>query len=94
MIFCERCDNVLMIRRKKGRGGDSKKKVLECTGCGHEVSFNENEHKQQFILAGTVERSSRDKTMVLNSPLQQVLVTEEDRESLDLEDGCWDEEYT
>ena len=54
------------------------------------MPFLEDKHKDAFMMVEYLIKTPRDKTLVLDAPLQQVLVTEEDREAIDLEDGCWD----
>nr|MDO8119681.1 hypothetical protein [Candidatus Sigynarchaeota archaeon] len=91
MQFCPKCDNVLLIKKKKGKPVSSGKKkskkdesdvskILYCSSCGFEAPFDE-EHKELYTLSVKLDHSQKDKTLVLGAGDEALKVSEEEREA-------------
>ncbi len=75
MQFCDKCDNIMLIKRK------GKAKVLQCPSCGHQMPFND-EHKKLYTIATVIEHGAKDMTHVAEETPGPT-VTDDDRELLE-----------
>ncbi|MEX2681290.1 MAG: hypothetical protein Q6373_006800 [Candidatus Sigynarchaeota archaeon] len=78
MQFCEKCDNVMLIRKK------GKAKVLQCPSCGHQMPFDD-EHKKLYTISTVIEHGAKDMTHVAEE-VTGPSVTEDDRELIEDEE--------
>ncbi len=90
MLFCPKCENVLLIKKKKVKVTSSKKKkseeeqvqkILYCPGCGYEREFEAETHKDRYTLSTKLDHSEKDKTLVLEGPKKEITITDEEREA-------------
>ena len=59
-----------------------KVKILQCTSCGYEMPFNEEEHKELYTLVHAIQHGAKDKTHVTEVDTSPT-VTDDDRELMD-----------
>ncbi|MBD3185309.1 DNA-directed RNA polymerase subunit M [Candidatus Bathyarchaeota archaeon] len=81
MKFCPKCDNVLLIRRKKDSKG--KVKVLRCDSCGYEEPFgSSDEDKSSYTIKEKIQKTGKEKTMIVLGTMHKgSTVSEEMREA-------------
>ncbi|MBD3186346.1 hypothetical protein GF325_05915 [Candidatus Bathyarchaeota archaeon] len=81
MLYCPKCDNILIIKRKgKAKDKKARKKVLFCPSCGYEAPFEEKD-KKAFVLAEKLEKTGKEKTAILLNGAVNDKLTEEEREA-------------
>ncbi|MHA1792909.1 MAG: hypothetical protein ACTSVI_09720 [Promethearchaeota archaeon] len=74
MNFCPKCDNIMLVKRKKSR------KVLYCPSCGYEDDSLEV-NKDEYIIRHVVMHSDRDKTIVLMQSISNDKISEDERDA-------------
>ena len=84
MKFCPVCDNILLVKRKKTKGKkntEKQEKVLYCPSCGYEEKIKSKKDLEDYTLRQKIDRSAKDKTVILMTSVDSNKITEEEREA-------------
>ncbi|MHA1791783.1 MAG: hypothetical protein ACTSVI_04000 [Promethearchaeota archaeon] len=85
MKFCPKCDNILLVKKitTKKKGKEKQEKYLYCSSCGYSEAFDKDKDSESYTIKEKIERSGKDKTVILLTSVDNGKITEDEREALE-----------